>query len=229
MGNHVIISGATGNLGKDVVAKLTALHYTIHLNVREGKTSKYAGFSNVISYPADLSDQGQSENFVQKAIENAGSIHAGIFLAGGFAQGKLTDTEDADIEKMITMNFLTAFHLVKPLQKHFETQGGGQFIFIGARPALVAEQGMGSFAYTLSKSLLFQMADIINAEGKSKNITASVVVPSIIDTPDNRTAMPDADFNKWIPGSDMAESIAFILSETGQKMRQTIIKLYNNA
>ena len=229
MGNHVIVSGATGNLGKDVVAKLTSLHYTIHINVREGKSSKYAGFSNVSSYPADLTDKDQSENFIRKAIENAGSIQAGIFLAGGFALGKLADTEDTDIEKMIEMNFLTAFHLVKPLIKHFETQGGGQFIFIGARPALVPEQGAASFAYTLSKSMLFQMADIINAEGKSKNITASVVVPSIIDTPDNRAAMPDSDFNKWIPGSDMAESIAFILSETGQKMRQTVIKLYNNA
>src|SRR5690606_9374489 len=97
---------------------------------------------------------------------------AGIFLAGGFASGKLSDTADADLEKMIAMNFLTAFHLVKPLKKHFERQGGGQFIFIGARPALVAEQGTGSFAYTLSKSMLFQMADMINAEGKSKNITA---------------------------------------------------------
>jgi NAD(P)-dependent dehydrogenase (short-subunit alcohol dehydrogenase family) len=96
---------------------------------------------------------------------------------------------------MMTMNFATAFHLVKPLMKYFEAVGGGQFIFIGARPALVAEAGAGSFAYTLSKALIFQMAEIINAEGKSKNIRATVIVPSIIDTPDNRSAMPGADFS----------------------------------
>ncbi|TLV00805.1 SDR family NAD(P)-dependent oxidoreductase [Dyadobacter luticola] len=229
MKNQVLISGATGNLGQDVVKKLTGLDYGLHINVREGKAQAYADLNNVKSYTADLSDAQQSEDFVKNAIENAGIISAGIFLAGGFAMGKLSDTSDADIEKMVTMNFLTAFHLVKPLKAHFEKNGGGQFIFIGARPALVAEQGAGSFAYTLSKSLLFQMAEMINAEGKPKNITASVVVPSIIDTPDNRKAMPDADFDKWIPGADMAEAVAFLLNDTGRKMRQTVLKLYNNA
>lgn len=229
MENHVLISGATGNLGKDVVKKLTDLGYGLHINVRENKSFAYADLKNVKSYIADLTDPDQSDDFVTKAISTAGNVRAGIFLAGGFAVGKLAETNDGDIEKMIAMNFFTAFHLVKPLMAHFENQGGGQFIFIGARPTLVAEQGTGSFAYTLSKSLLFQMADMINAEGKSKNISASVIVPSIIDTPDNRAAMPAADFSKWIPGTDIAEAIAFILSDTGKKMRQTVIKLYNNA
>lgn len=229
MKNEVLLSGATGNLGKDVVKKLTDSGFDLHINVREGKTDVYNDLTNVTKYTADLSDAGQSEDFVNTAIENAGIIAAGIFLAGGFAMGKLADTVDQDLEIMITMNFFTAFHLVKPLKAHFELQGGGQFIFVGARPALIAEQGAGSFAYTLSKSMLFQMADMINAEGKSRNITASVIVPSIIDTPDNRNAMPDADFTKWIPGTDMAEAIAFLLTETGRKMRQTVLKLYNKA
>ncbi|NIJ51597.1 SDR family NAD(P)-dependent oxidoreductase [Dyadobacter arcticus] len=229
MKNQVLISGATGNLGKDVVKKLNELGYGMHINVRESKSAAYSDVENVTSYVADLADANQSNEFVKKAIENAGSIGAGIFLAGGFAPGKLADTSNSDIEKMITKNFFTAFNLVKPLKAHFEAQGGGQFIFIGARPALIAEQGAGSFAYALSKSLIFQLAEMINAEGKSKNITAYVIVPSIIDTPDNREAMPDADFSKWIPGSDMAEGIAFVLSDTGKKMRQTVIKLYNNA
>jgi NAD(P)-dependent dehydrogenase (short-subunit alcohol dehydrogenase family) len=229
MKNQVLLSGATGNLGQDVVKKLTSSGYGLHINVREGKKQLYSGAENVTSYIADLSDAAQSESFVKSAIANAETISAGIFLAGGFAMGKLADTTDQDIEKMITMNFFTAFHLVKPLKAHFEANGGGQFIFVGARPALIAEQGAGSFAYSLSKSLLFQMAEMINAEGKSKNITASVIVPSIIDTPDNRNAMPDADFEKWIPGADMAEAIAFLLSDTGRKMRHTVLKLYNNA
>lgn len=229
MPKQVIVSGATGNLGKDVVKKLTELGYGMHINVREGKTNAYADNSSVSNYLADLSNAEQAELFVAEAITNAGKIEAGILLAGGFAMAKLTDTTDADIEQMLTMNFKTAFHIVKPLMKHFEVNGGGQFIFIGARPALVAEAGTGSFAYTLAKTLIFQMADLINAEGKSKNITATVIVPSIIDTPDNRAAMPNSDFSKWIPATDMAEGIAFVLSDTGKKLRQTVLKLYNEA
>lgn len=229
MPKQVIVSGATGALGKDVVKKLTELGYGMHINVREGKTNAYADNSSVSNYLADLSNAEQAELFVAEAITNAGKIKAGILLAGGFAMAKLTDTTDADIEQMLTMNFKTAFHIVKPLMKHFEVNGGGQFIFIGARPALVAEAGTGSFAYTLAKTLIFQMADLINAEGKSKNITATVIVPSIIDTPDNRAAMPNSDFSKWIPATDMAEGIAFVLSDTGKKLRQTVLKLYNEA
>ncbi|MCF0074525.1 SDR family NAD(P)-dependent oxidoreductase [Dyadobacter sp. CY261] len=229
MPKQVIVSGATGNLGKDVVRKLTELGYGLHINVREGKADAYADNANVSNYLADLANAEQAEIFVAEAIVNAGKIEAGVLLAGGFAMARLTETTDADIERMLTMNFKTAFHIVKPLMKHFEVNGGGQFIFIGARPALIAEAGVGSFAYALSKSLIFQMADLINAQGKSKNITATVIVPSIIDTPDNRAAMPGSDFNKWISAADMAESIAFVLSDTGKKLRQTVLKLYNEA
>lgn len=229
MPKQVIVTGATGNLGKAVVKKLTELGYGLHINVREGKTNAYADNASVSNYLADLAHAEQAELFVAQAIADAGEIEAGILLAGGFAMAKLTDTSDADIEQMLTMNFKTAFHIVKPLMKHFEANGGGQFIFIGARPALVPEAGTGSFAYTLAKTLIFQMADLINAEGKSKNITATVIVPSIIDTPDNRAAMPNSDFSKWIPTSDMAEGIAFVLSDTGKKLRQTVLKLYNEA
>lgn len=229
LSKQVIVSGATGSLGKEVVKKLSELGYGLHINAREGKLDAYHEYANVSRYIADLASEAQSAQFVAEATGNATRIEAGIFLAGGFAMGKLTETSDADIEKMMTVNFATAFHLVKPLMKHFEATGGGEFIFIGARPALVAEAGAGSFAYTLSKALIFQMAEMINAEGKTKNIRASVVVPSLIDTPTNRSAMPDADFDKWIQASDIAEGIAFILSDPGSKLRQTVLKMYNEA
>lgn len=229
MSQQVIVTGATGNLGQEVVKKLTERGYGLHINVREGKSDAYAGNARVRSYPADLADAAQAESFVTAATSGAGKIDAGILLAGGFAMAKLADTTDADIEHMLMMNFKTAFHVVKPLMKHFEANGGGQFIFIGARPALAPETGTGSFAYTLSKTLIFQLAELVNAEGKSKNITATVIVPSIIDTPDNRAAMPGSDFTKWIPTADMAEGIAFVLSDAGKKLRHTVLKLYNEA
>jgi NAD(P)-dependent dehydrogenase (short-subunit alcohol dehydrogenase family) len=76
---------------------------------------------------------------------------------------------------------------------------------------------------------VFQLADIINAAGKGKRITATVLVPSTIDTPQNRQAMPDSDFSKWVKAGDIAESIAFLLSDAGSTLRETVLKVYNES
>lgn len=229
MQKNLIISGAGGNLGKDVVRKLSELGYGLSVTLGPHDAKGFPELPQVKAQSVDLLDADASSDFVAKSIMSAGAIEAGIFLAGGYAPGSLAETDNSTIEKMLNINFFTAFNLVRPLMAHFEKHGGGQFIFIGARPALIAKQGAGNFAYALSKSLIFKMAEMINAEGESKNITATVIVPSTIDTPVNRKAMPDADFTKWIPTTDIAEGIAFVLSNTGKKMRQTVIKLYNEA
>jgi len=228
MSKNIIVSGASGGLGKDVVNKLAGGENNLYVTFGSKRVDTFQDLENVTSQVVDLTDQDAAMNFVNATIEKAGTIQAGIFLAGGYAPGNLHATDDALLEKMFNINFFTAFHLVKPLMKHFETTGGGQFIFIGARPALEADQGKGNFAYALSKSLVFKMAEFINSEGKSKNITATVIVPSTIDTPLNREAMPDADFSKWVSGTDIAENIAFVLSESGAKLRETVLKVYNN-
>lgn len=144
--------------------------------------------------------------------------------------GKLTDTSSEDLNKMIGLNFLTAFNVVKPLLKHFlEQEQGGQFILIGSRPGLNAEAGKDFFAYSLSKAMIFKLAEFINAEGKAKNVTATVIVPSTIDTEANRKAMPGADFSKWVPPANIADTIAFSLGETGQMLRENVIKIYHKS
>ncbi|TDE16828.1 SDR family NAD(P)-dependent oxidoreductase [Dyadobacter psychrotolerans] len=229
MKKNIIISGASGNLGKDVVQKLSDLNHQLYVTTGSHHADLFDGFPNVDAQALDLLNKDVSETFVTESITKAKHIQAGIFLVGGYAPGGLEETEDDAIEKMIHLNFFTAFHLVKPLVNHFQANGGGQLIFIGAKPALIAKQGAGNFAYALSKSLLFKMAEMINAEYESNGITATMIVPGTIDTPPNREAMPYADFDKWISASDIAESIAFVLSDTGQKLRQTVIKIYNQS
>lgn len=228
MPQHIIISGASGNLGTEVVKRLSGTENSLYVTLGAKNPALFNDFENVSAETVNLLDNEAAVSFVNRVIKKANTVQAGIFLAGAFAMGDIDNTDDVLIEKMFGVNFFTAFHLVKPLMAHFETNGGGQFIFIGARPALVADQGKDSFAYTLSKSLLFKMAELINAEGKSKHITATVIVPSTIDTPPNREAMPDADFTQWVAPSDIAETIAFVLSNSGQKLRESVLKVYNN-
>lgn len=229
MSQNIIISGASGGLGKDVVKKLSSLGNHLFVTYGAKNAGLFDNDPNVNTTVVDLTDEQAALSFVNKTVAQAKSIQAGVFLVGGYAPGDLRHTDDQLLQKMFDLNFFTAFHLVKPLMDHFEGNGGGQFIFVGAKPALEAEQGKDNFAYALSKSLIFKMAEFINAAGKSKNITATVIVPSTIDTPANREAMPDADFTKWVAPADIAEGISFVLSEAGKKLREPVLKIYNQA
>ena len=150
-------------------------------------------------------------------------------MVGGFAAGNIASTKSGDIKKQISLNFDTAYHVTRHLFQHMMEKNNGKIVFIGARPALQASAGKSLIAYGLSKSLLFKLAEYLNAEAKGKNVTVSVIAPSTIDTEPNRKSMPDADFNKWVKPEALAEVLEFIISDKGNVLRETVLKVYNNA
>jgi NAD(P)-dependent dehydrogenase (short-subunit alcohol dehydrogenase family) len=107
--------------------------------------------------------------------------------------------------------------------------GSGRLIFIGSRPALDAKSGKDLLAYSLSKSLLFKLADFLNEEAKGKNVTATVVVPGTIDTPLNRKSIPGADPAGWVKPGQIADVLEFLTSGKGSALRETVLKVYNNS
>lgn len=226
----LIISGANGNLGLTVVNRLLKDGY--HLLAASGGAGagNLPEDKNLDITEVDLLNEEQAQNFVKSSLLNSHDVQAAVLLVGGFAMGKLTETKKAEIDKMIDLNFYTAYHIVRPLLAHFLNRPqGGQFILIGARPGLNATNGKDFFAYSLSKAMIFKLAEFINAEGKARGVTATVIVPSTIDTEANRKAMPDADFSKWVPAESIADAISFSLSDTGQMLRENIIKIYNRS
>jgi NAD(P)-dependent dehydrogenase (short-subunit alcohol dehydrogenase family) len=224
---NIIISGASGNLGKEVTLKLLESDHQLYVTTGSHYDGEFDHLSSVKTFSIDLLEAQGSSVFVDQVISSTGSIQAGIFLVGGYTYGDILNTKDEDIEKMIHLNFFTAFHLVKPLIAHFKKQGnGGKLIFIGAKDAAERDSGDASFAYTLSKSLLLKMADMINSEYQTEGISATMIAPEIIDTPVNREAMPEADFSKWVSAADIAASIASVLQPEAD--RETIVRLYNN-
>ncbi len=227
MQKSIIISGAAGNLGKDVVEKLVENGYRLSLIVGKRNPDEYKHLKNAYSQVVDLLDEQAAENYVRKCFDRESIIHGAVLLVGGFAIGDIKNTADDDIRKMIDINFLTAFHMVRPLLVRFEKQGFGQIVLVGSKAAMDPRQGAASFAYTLSKKMLLNLAEMINAQ--YKGITASVIVPSTMDTPATRSAMPHADFSQWVTTRDVAESIDFLLSQAGSRLRDSILKIYNEA
>ncbi len=223
MQKTVLITGATGNLGRVVTNAFVKDGYQVLALVSPGK--KLA--APVVSYEADLTQERQTADAIDQLLKQYPKIDAALLLAGGYEGGKLTDTTSSDIARMIELNFSTAFHVARVVHTHMCTQaGGGRIVLVGARPALQARQATGSVAYALSKTLVMKLAEMMNAEGAAKNVVTSVVVPSTIDTPANREAMPQADFNKWVSPQHLAETMLYLCSPAANPLRDPVLKMY---
>jgi NAD(P)-dependent dehydrogenase (short-subunit alcohol dehydrogenase family) len=108
-------------------------------------------------------------------------------------------------------------------------QNGGRIFLIGSRPGLDATDSKGMVAYGLGKSLIFRLAELLNDEGEAQGVVTSVVVPSTIDTPQNRKAMPKADFNRWVKPEEIADTIYYYASDAAKSIREPVIKMFGNS
>lgn len=229
MKKNVLITGASGNLGKATVDKFLKEGYNVIATVTPGKTLGFAA-GGVKTYEADLTAEDAVNKVVGQIISDHSTLEAALLLVGGFAAGNIEKTDGALLKKMFALNFDTAYFVARPVFKQMVTQpDGGKIVLVGSRPALQPKDGKNTLAYSLSKSLIFKLADFLNAEGSSKNVTTSVIVPSTIDTEVNRKAMPDKDFSAWVKPEEIAEAIAFLCSESSKPLRETVLKLYNRA
>ncbi|MEO5594563.1 MAG: SDR family NAD(P)-dependent oxidoreductase [Chitinophagaceae bacterium] len=226
----IIIAGANGNLGTACVKKfLSENNKVIAVDGGNNHLDFATGNSNYEFATVNLGNEEATNTFVTGIISKYAKVDAALMLVGGFAAGNMTVTTGADIHKMFSLNFETAYFMARPLLQHMQQNNYGRLIFIGARPALNTEQGKDLLAYSLTKSLLFKLADFINEENKGKNITATVIVPSTIDTAINRNSMPDANPADWVTPAAIADTMEFIVSDKGNILREAVLKLYNNA
>jgi NAD(P)-dependent dehydrogenase (short-subunit alcohol dehydrogenase family) len=226
----VIITGANGNLGLAVTNIFLSKGYRVVATVRvQADLKELPQNPNLQAEALDLTNETETEKFVQKIIDQHQTIHGALLLVGGFTSGDIGATRSEDVKKQISLNFDTAYHVTRPLFQHMIERNNGKIVFIGARPALQPSAGKSLIAYGLSKSLLFKLAEYLNAEVKGKNVTVSVVTPSTIDTEPNRKSMPDADFDKWVKPEALAEVLEFLISDKGGVLRETVLKVYNNA
>jgi len=225
-----IVTGASGNMGQAVIRKFLAEGYIVvgtivpndpvRIDITDPK------FESVV---VNLMDEENSQQFVQSVVNKHGSIDAAVLTVGGFAMGSVAETKTADVMKQYKLNFETAYNVARPSFVQMMGQGSGRLFIIGSRPGLDAKYGKGMIAYGLAKSLIFRLADLMNDEAKGKNVVTSVIVPSTIDTPQNRKSMPDTDPAIWVKPEAIADAIYFYCSDTASSIREPLIKLYNNA
>jgi NAD(P)-dependent dehydrogenase (short-subunit alcohol dehydrogenase family) len=225
-----IVTGASGNMGQAVVKKfLTEGYYVVGTVIPNDPVKLEITNKNFETATADLMDENAAAAFVQSVTAKQGSIDAAVLTVGGFAMGKIAETATSAIAKQIELNFETAYNTARPIFIQMMQQGSGRIFLIGSKPGSDMKNSKGMVGYGLAKSLIFRLAELMNEEAKGYNIVTCVVVPSTIDTPQNRASMPDADFSKWVKAEAIADAIYFYCSDEGSVLREPVIKIYNNS
>lgn len=210
----VMISGAAGNLGQAVAAAFAGQGARLVLLGRE-LDSLRAAFGDEgaqrLFLPADLLDAAQVAAALAAAAARFGRIDVLCNLAGGFRMGEAVhETTDDNWDFLQDINARTLLNTVRAVVPHMVERGGGKIVNVGAFAAQKGLAGMG--AYCAAKSSVMRLTEAMAAELREKNINVNCVLPTIIDTPENRAAMPGADPSRWVAPQDLASVIVFLAS-----------------
>lgn len=214
---NILITGATGNLGKSVLEEFSDGAFTVNVAVR--KPAENTGTESV--WCADLSNGEEVTHMISEIMDAQNDLSAVIHLVGGYQAGGLAETNLEDVNAMIKLNFGTAFNIVHSLLPHYIKSGAGKFIFIGAKAAMDPGSASHNVAYATSKQMLVPFAQMINETYRKNNISAHVLLPGTLDTALNRSLMPDADFSKWTSTSKLSKTMREIVEgiETSELIR----------
>ena len=209
------MTGAAGNLGRavaEVFAQRGASLVLVDLHERSLADAFGAASERRVFAAANLLEQSQADAIAKLAIDRYGRIDVLCNLAGGFRMGEAVhETSDQTWSFLFDLNARTLLHAVRAVVPRMLAAGGGKIVNVGAASA---QKGVGQMgAYVASKSAVIRLTESMAAELREKNINVNCVLPTIIDTPDNRAAMPDADPARWVAPQDLAKAIAFLASD----------------
>ena len=211
MTRTVMITGAAGNLGRAVAAAFAATGDRLVLVARTRDALERAyGTEDArrLFGAADLLDA----QALRQALQPIGPIDVLCNLAGGFTMGTpVHATPEADWRRMQDLNVGTLVHAVGAVVPGMLERGAGRIVNVGANAALRGAAEMG--AYIAAKSEVLRLTEAMSAELRGHGINVNCVMPSIIDTPENRAAMPGADPSRWVAPADLAQVIVFLASD----------------
>ena len=236
-GSNVVVTGGTGALGRAVIAALRAAGAVCHVpNLVAAELEDFPHISDPgvhVTAGVDLADEPAVHRFYQALPPLWASIH----LAGGFAMAPIGETSATDFIAQFRMNALSFFLCSAAAVAAFRARrqpgpggaGGGRIVNVAARPALEPRLGAGMVAYAASKSAVAALTQALAQETTDEEIWVNAVAPSVLDTPANRTAMPDADPRRWVAPADLAEIIVFLASPANRVTRGAVIPVYGGS
>ena len=223
----VLVAGGTGALGGAVLRELAESGYDVTatwLVEREAERIESELGDAVRLLQADLLDAAGAAG----AVEAVEDLEAVVNLVGGFSDGpKAHETDPDDFMKMIRLNVLPAFLLARAAMPVLSDRGGGAFVAVSARAAL--RPFPGAAGYITGKAAVLALVQALDTEYKAAGVRCNAVLPSVIDTPANRKATPDADFDRWVAPAEIAKVIRFLVSDESAPVSGAGVPVYGRA
>ncbi|MEA2494546.1 MAG: hypothetical protein QOJ29_2457 [Thermoleophilaceae bacterium] len=225
MAAEVLVAGGTGALGTAVVKELVRAGHPVGVTwLVEHERERLEGIEGVELIKADLFDQTQAAQAVA-AISDLGAV---VNLVGGYAEGKrVHETDPDEFERLMRLNLRPNILLARAAIPRFLRQGGGAFVAVSARPAL--KPFPGAAPYIVSKAAVLSFVQALDVEYRGDGVRANAILPSVIDTPANRSAQPDADHSKWVAPDEIAKVVRFLISDESAPMSGAAVPVYGKA
>jgi NAD(P)-dependent dehydrogenase (short-subunit alcohol dehydrogenase family) len=221
-GRNVVITGGDGALGKAVVQAFRAAGAVCHLPIL-GPAATPSEPGVAVTGNVNLTD----ESAVSAFFAGLPPLWASVHLAGGFQAKPIAETTRADLDTQIELNLVTAFLCCREAVKAMRGSGGGRIVNVAAR--VVEVPVGGSIAYSVSKAGVAALTRALAVEARGDGILVNAVLPSIIDTPANRAAMPKADTARWPKPDQLAAAILWLASPENQLTSGTLLPVYGLA
>lgn len=228
----MVVTGGGGALGVAVVRELVERGASVLVPAHsERDVEALVGIERVSITPrVDLADEASVVAFYEgigadRGGEGGAELWASVHLAGGFVWGPIVEATVADLRRMLAMNVESVWLCAREAARRMSN--GGRIVNVTAKPALVPAANVA--AYAASKGAVATLTTCLAEELAPRGIWVNAVAPSILDTPANRTAMPDADFDAWPKVEEVARTIVFLASPENAVTRGAIVPVYGRS
>ena len=187
-----------------------------------------AGAALLAGYDVDVTDEAAAQQLVGKILTENGRLEAMVNTVGGYAGGiKLWELDTKVFEQMLALNLRSGYALSRAVIPAMLKQGHGAIVNVCAKAAF--DHAAGASAYAASKAAALALMDSLAADVKGTGVRVNSVLPSIMDTPANRQAMPGADFAKWPKTEDVARVILFLCSDDARVIHGAAVPVYGDS
>ncbi len=225
-GKIALVTGANGGLGSYVTKALLGAGAAVVGVSRKIQQSEFDSTS-FTALPAEISTAAGAKSMVDSLVARLGRLDVVVHTVGGFAGGQsIAETDDATFQRMLDSNLNSTFYVLRAVLPTMRKTGNGRIVAIGSRAAL--EPGPRVGAYSASKAAMVSLIKTVALENKDVGLTANVILPATIDTPANRTAMPNADYSKWVQPASIAALIVWLVSDNGRDVNGAAIPVYGS-
>jgi len=224
-GKTIVVTGGFGALGRAVAAVAGERGAAVAaLDVAAQPPAGLAGRlppDALLLGGVDLATPEGAQKAIGEVKARFGRLDALINIAGGFKWEPIETGDAAAWDFLFALNLKTALNASRAALPHLLESGAGRIVNIGAQSAVKAAAGMG--AYAASKAAVHKLTESLADELKNRGVTVNAVMPSVIDTPANRAAMPTANFDHWVKPADLAAVILFLASDEARAVTGALI------